>query len=183
MNEFEDFIVQTAEDVASTERRFRPDWFTEAETTLLELISKRNEAFKNYVKRPINENLLILKEARHNLLREKRKAKREWQRLFAEKCQNHDFKDNPKEAWNMVFKLMEGFQSHHKTLIPRNLKNKAGIEAKDENENVKILRDHYHSLFNRHAEVDYAVLNKIPRHETQHHMGTVPTWTEVKKAV
>ncbi len=139
MNEFEDFIIQTAEDVASTERRFRPDWFTEAETILMELISKRNEAFKNYVKRPINENLLILKEACHNLLREKRKAKREWQRLFAEKCQSRDFKDNPKEAWNMVFKLMEGFQSHHQTFIPRNFKNKAGIEAKDENKNVKIL--------------------------------------------
>jgi hypothetical protein len=37
--------------------------------------------------------------------------------------------------------------------------------------------------FNCHAEVDYSVLDSIPRHETQHHMGEVPTWTKLKNAI
>jgi hypothetical protein len=84
------------------------------------------------VKRPTEENHLLLKEGRHKLLKEKRKAKRVWQRTFAEQCQDHNFKENPKAAWNMIAKLMDGFQSHHKTFIPKIFKNKAGLEAKND---------------------------------------------------
>ena len=55
------------------------------------------------------ENTNKLREARHKLLREKRRAKRKWQYEYAEKCKKRDFILNPKEAWRMVFKLMEGF--------------------------------------------------------------------------
>lgn len=72
----------------------------------------------------------------------------------------------------MVFKLMEGFQSHQKTIIPRNFKN---VETKNDTENEKILWEHDHCLFNRYAEVDYSVLDNIPKHDTQHHMGKVPS--------
>ncbi len=40
------------------------------------------------------------------------------------KAKTKTLKENPKEGWSMVFKLMEGFQSHHKTFIPKNFKNK-----------------------------------------------------------
>ncbi len=57
------------------------------------------------------------------------------------------------------------------------------MEAKNDADNVKILREHYHNLFNCHAEVDLSVLDNIPKHEVQHHMGNVSTRTEIKKAV
>jgi hypothetical protein len=78
---------------------------------------------------------------------------------------------------------MEGFQSHHKIFIPKNFKNKTSREVKsDTEESVRILLDHYHTLFNRHAEVYYSVLNSIPRYKMQYHMGEVPIWTEIKKS-
>jgi hypothetical protein len=84
------------------------------------LISKRSLAFKNFVKQPFEENGQNLKEARHQLLREKRRAKRHWQFVYAKKCKKSDFAVNPKEAWSMIFKHMEGFQKHHKVYMPKN---------------------------------------------------------------
>ncbi len=80
----------------------------------------------------------------------------------------------------MVFKLMEGFQSHHKYFIPKNFKSKNGREAKNDTKNVEILHNHYH-IFNCHVKVDYSVLDGTPKYEIQNHMGEVPTQTEIKK--
>jgi hypothetical protein len=66
-----------------------------------------------------------------------------------------------KEAWNMVFKVMECFQSHHKAFIPKNFKNEAGKEVQSDVENERILQGHYHNLFNHCAEVDYSALTTM----------------------
>jgi alpha-galactosidase/6-phospho-beta-glucosidase family protein len=87
LNEFEAHVVEKAGEVAADEQRVRPDWFTEAEHLLVDLIDKRNEAYKNFMKRPSEENHIKLREVRHNLLREKRKAQRSWQHTFALNCQ------------------------------------------------------------------------------------------------
>jgi hypothetical protein len=76
LDDLEAHIVKKANEEASTETKKRPDWFSEAEEVLIELISKRNLAFKNFIKQPSEENGQKLKEARHQLLREKRRAKR-----------------------------------------------------------------------------------------------------------
>jgi hypothetical protein len=46
LNNFENHIVMFAKEAATTQTRTRPDWFSQAEHTLVELINKRNEAFK-----------------------------------------------------------------------------------------------------------------------------------------
>ena len=74
----------------------------------------------------------LLKEARRNLLREKRKAKRKWQFEFAQRCQSIDFQTNPKEAWQMITHLTDGFQKHHKNLAQKLFKNRDGIVATNE---------------------------------------------------
>lgn len=56
LDNFEKHIVECAKKVALTQKRFRPDWFFQAERTLMDLISKRNEAFKNFKKNPSEEN-------------------------------------------------------------------------------------------------------------------------------
>jgi hypothetical protein len=38
---------------------------------------------------------------------------------LSQQMPKHDFCINLKEAWNMVFKLLEGFQNHHKVFIPK----------------------------------------------------------------
>ena len=183
LNDFEEHIVQSALDVAAREEKVRPDWFTESEKILLDAIEKRNNAFKNNIKHPTESNQNKLREARHHLLREKRKAKRQWQYAYASKCKKNDFAINPKEAWDMVFKLMEGFQKHHHTYLPANFKNKKGIEAKTDNDNADILNSHFHSLFNSDVQVDLSVLDEIPQHDVRHEFSDPPTAKEVKSAI
>jgi hypothetical protein len=67
---------------------------------------------------------------------------------------------------------MEGFQKHHRNNLPKNFKSKAGIEAKNDNDNATILNDHFHSLFNSQVQVDFTVLNELHQHEMIHELGT-----------
>ena len=117
------------------------------------------------MKHPTEENHLNLKQIRHTLLREKTRAKRRWQFEFASKCKKNDFCLKPKEAWSMVFKLMEGFTKLHRMYRPTNFKYKNGIEAKNDNENAEILNIHFNSLFNSQVQVDLTVLNNLPQNE------------------
>jgi hypothetical protein len=47
----------------------------------------------------------------------------------------------------MVFKLMDGFQTHHKKIMERNFKSKDGKLAKNNMENAEILKTHFSSLY------------------------------------
>jgi hypothetical protein len=64
------------------------------------------------------------------------KAKRNWQRVNVEKCQQSTFQDIPKSAWKIVFKLIEGFQGHHKSFIIKMFENAKGKTPKDSVENI-----------------------------------------------
>jgi hypothetical protein len=61
----------------------------------------------------------------------------------------------------MIFKLMEGFQKHHKVCIPKNFKSKNGIEATCNNNNAQILNSHFCSLFNSKVEIDDTVIESL----------------------
>ena len=97
-------MVQAATDIAKL-KQSRPDWFTEAEQLLLDLIQQRNNAFKLCMKQPYEENQKKLKETRHNSSMKNAKP--------------NDNGNTPtpirvkKLTLEMVFKLMEAFQNHH----------------------------------------------------------------------
>ena len=46
----------------------------------------------------------------------------------------------------MVFKLMDGFQKHHRNILPKKFKSKTVI--KNDTDNETILNGHVHLLFN-----------------------------------
>ena len=71
----------------------------------------------------------------------------------------------PKEAWEMVFKLMEGLQKYHHTYLPANFKNKSGIKAKTDNDNTDLLNSHFYSLFDSEEQVNPSVLEKKAKHD------------------
>jgi len=85
------------------------------------------------------------------------KNMRSWQATFANKCQREDFKANPGDAWKMVFKLIKGFQGHHCSFCQMNFKDKRGNIAKNNKDNLKILGDHYHEVFNREVPTDLSI--------------------------
>jgi hypothetical protein len=183
IEEFKEHITTAALEVAPAQQRHRPDWFTDAEETLMKCIEARNEAFKKRMKHPTEENHQTLKQARHNLLQEKRRAKQQWQFEYASKCKKKDFCLKPKEAWKMVCNLMDGFTKHHRIYLPTNFKHKNGIEAKNDNNNANILNAHFNSLFNSQVRADPTVLDNLPQHNIKHEYGETPTAQEIKSAI
>jgi hypothetical protein len=113
------------------------------EPLLTSLVNERNLAYKSFLKHQSDEIHQRLIATRKALLREKRRAKRQWQFAYAKKYKKEDFASNPKEAWNMIFKLIEAFQGRHKTYMPKNFKTKSGKEAKCDTENAQILNEHF----------------------------------------
>jgi hypothetical protein len=70
----------------------------------------------------------------------------------------------------MIFKLVEGFQGHHKVYMPKNFKSKNGIEVKCDNDNVQILISHFHSLYKSEVEVDATVLENLLQCDIAHEL-------------
>ena len=95
--------------------------------------------------------------------------------------QKKDFCLKPKEAWDMVFKIIEGFTSHHKKHLPKNFKSKTGVIAKTNEDNASILNAHFHSLFNSQVQINPTILDALPQCDIQHELGSVPTPNETKR--
>jgi hypothetical protein len=83
----------------------------------------------------------------------------------------------------MIFRLLEGFQKHHKNCIPRNLKSTKGFEAVTDEDNAVIVKEHYQEVFNRRAEVDLTILEEIPHHPTQEQLGNTSTNLGIRNAI
>ncbi len=79
----------------------------------------------------------------------------------------------------MVFKLMEGFQTHHKKTKEKNFKPEDGRIAKNNDKNAEILKGHFSKLFNSQVGIDMTVLEGIPKHEVQHRLGNALTRAEI----
>ncbi len=110
---------------------------------MIDLIETRNIAYKNFMKHPNGGNQQKLKDSRCNLLRNKRKAKRQWQFEFTQNCQKQSFKLNPKQVWKMVFKLMEGYQSHHRAYMPK----KNTINQEKKQKMMKVMQKYLRLIF------------------------------------
>jgi len=59
-----------------------------------------------------------------------------------------NFKEPPKDSWDIIFKIMEGYQGHYKKKNQMNFKNENGMIVMDDKSNVTILQNHYHEVFN-----------------------------------
>ena len=58
------------------------------------------------------------------------------------------FKEPPKDSWDIIVKIMEGYQGHYKKKNQMNFKNENGMIVMDDKSNVTILQNHYHEVFN-----------------------------------
>ena len=85
LKKFEEYVVEAATELAEKEIKKRPNWFSESEDLLIKLIGIRNNAFKTCLKCSSEDKTKKLRDARHHLLREKRRAKRKWQYQYAKK--------------------------------------------------------------------------------------------------
>ena len=53
LNQFQEFVVQSAKDIAEGEVKVRPDWFMSSKAKLLHHIKLRNKAFKEHLSKRI----------------------------------------------------------------------------------------------------------------------------------
>jgi len=81
----------------------------------------------------------------------KREAKRKCQLHLAKqyKCQN--FCENPKASWDVILKIIEGFEGHHRTYKLRNFIDKSRKIVTDNHDNANILYYNYHQDCNHEA--------------------------------
>jgi hypothetical protein len=92
-------------------------------------------------------------------------------------------RQNQKGAWDIILKLMQGFQSHHKKSTSKNFINKKGNKAMNDSKNLQILSDHYQTVYNIHTEIDPTVLNKAPQHPIQQDLGKTPSKKGIQSAI
>jgi len=175
-------MIKSAKETALHEVCNHPNWFTQSETILSEPIT-RNLTHKPYAKMNTKVSHKTLKVTRRDVQKEKRKAKRWWQLHFTENIKREDFKTHPKSTWEIVFKLIEGFQGHHRMYKPKAFKDQWGKIATNNKENMNTLGTHYHAIFNRRANIDYSVLKEIKQCDNSPELGTAPTPNEILSAL
>ena len=125
-------------------------------------IHLHNQAFENFVQSGSEQDHQELKEIRSNLQRAKRRAKCKWQEKYMNNINQKIFQESPKEAWQMIFKLRDGFQTHHRDYNSLLFKNSEGKVATDKKESTDNIENHYNKVFNREAQIVQSIL----KHQT-----------------
>jgi len=98
-------------------------------------------------------------------------------------CQREQFKDEPKATWNIVFKIIEGFNTHHKKYSPKNFSNSKGDVTKNNSKNLEIPKEHLHPIFNSSSETNPSIINEILQRPIANNLNFAPTIKEVKFAL
>ena len=77
----------------------------------------------------------------------------QWQSYLAKKCQCNQFKTDPKAVWDIIFKIIQGFNAHHNKYNPQNFANDEGKIAMTNTKNTETLEKHFHNVFNRNDKL------------------------------
>ena len=68
---------------------------------------------------------------------------------------------NPESHMGHHIQIMEGYQGHYKTINKKNFRAKDGTIVMDDKSNMKILKEHYHKVFNHKVNIDEKVLEHL----------------------
>jgi len=157
--------------------------FTQSLIMLSLHIHLRNRAFESFIEKKTEEAQNKLEEMRMNLQWVKSIAKWKWQEENMNKCKPENFKKSLREAWQMIFELRDGFQTHHREYGGQWFKNQKWKIANDKSENAKHIKEYYRTIFNRNLVVDPSILNDLAQFPINVNMGNAPTIQEVRNAI
>jgi hypothetical protein len=85
------------------------------------LIQARNNALFRYISTKKSAQKKILQDTRPHLKRAKRRAKREWQKDLADKCNLYDFTNDPKQAWQICKDVQQGYTGHLPKIVDKKI--------------------------------------------------------------
>jgi len=83
----------------------------------------------------------------------------------------------------MIFKLRDGFQTHHRDYNRQLFKSSEGKVARDKKESPDNIEKHYNKVFNREAQIDQLIPETLDQCPTNERMSTVPNKREVREAI
>ena len=78
---------------------------------------------------------------------------------------------------------MEGYQGHFRMINKKKFQAKDGTIATDNKSNVRILKNHYHKVFNRQVEVDESILEQLKQRPITQELGEPPDKQQVHAAI
>lgn len=170
--------------IATTKRKTKStDWYTLSEHVLdplREAFSKTDSSFR-LNRNPITAELR--REARRKYQRALRTAKYHYFRNLHNQCSRRHLVSDPKKAWEAYRTSIKGTTAHHRRPQNLNLRDPTtGKIATNNAENLTILRDFCHKLYNRKdAPPDRTVIDLIHQRAKLFCLADPPTYKEIKR--
>jgi len=78
---------------------------------------------------------------------------------------------------------MEGYQGHFKTINKKNFRAKDSTIAMDDKSKMKILKEHYHKVFNCKVSIDKKVLEHLEQRTMAQELGEPPNRQQIMAAI
>ncbi len=156
----------------------KPYLFTSSKDVLMELISKRTEALKKFMKRGSTETQELMMKAIRNLLREKCKAKTQLAARICPKLPNQ-----PQGSLGNSFSTHGKFsKTPPKLWTKTNQKQERKVSNKPERKQ-KYIETHCKTVYNRHATYDPQIIEVIEQNHIKDLLGTTPQKKQIKVAI
>jgi exonuclease III len=154
-----------------------PLWFQNAQTVLLPLIVKRQNAQQVLDSKPFCPLAKLERNNCNNKLKlEVRKAKHKWQ---AHRYDGLSDCRNPGSYWLHIKDLKDGLSSLKSDDNIPWFKNKAGVKSKTQMQNNAALKEHWTNLFNLPSTVDKTVMDKVRQRAIVVELGELPSDKEI----
>ena len=170
-------------EILPQKQRAQPGWFAAAESQLLPLIEKRNQAMKALIARRTRMSTDKLREARRLVKDAVAHAKDVWISKHCTEINTAIARGaGTKHCWDAVSALRKGM-SKCRPSAERTMKKPDGTRCKTPAENAEVFRDHFEKLFGRQPEYDESVLELIEQHPSVDNCDHPPTAEEIKAAL
>jgi len=181
--EFNNYIKDAANKVVREEVDDNRGWFEFSSDLLRPLIDRRNSLLaRARVIHGCDEDLKQqCRDAKNDLKDAIAVAKGRWIEHLVSKISQ--IKLNPKEAWDNIKLLSNGFVGHHVVKKSLKFRNKDGSIATSDRENAILAGEHFTKVFNRDASVDWDHINKTTQKEILNCLADTLTFGEFNLAI
>ena len=85
----------------------------------------------------------------------------------------HSMRFNPKAAWKAICILKKGHSAHHEKSNSMKFTLPSGLITKTDKEVVDVLLTHFKKVYDRSAEADWNVFNRMQKHGVMHSIGNI----------
>ena len=168
--------------VSSCDRRkSSPRWFELSAEVLLPAIEEKKRATRKYYKDGDASSKIKMTELRRQVADLVEAAKIRW--IAKKKVEEMENKYDPRGAWRAMREISTMFAGHIKSAVTMRMRKKDGTTATTDEENGRVLCDHFDGVFNAPATAQDGIEEVIKQREIVSALGELPSEDEVDFAV